>query len=107
MRKQGQSRTLNAKAVHLSTNYLRALAHPLRLKIIQLIDEKKSMCVQDIYAILKIEQSLASQHLSILRNVNLVFARRDGKFVHYSVNYERLAQMNEACIKLADFEAPE
>ncbi|TAE09705.1 MAG: transcriptional regulator [Bacteroidetes bacterium] len=69
---------------------LRALNHKLRQQIIKLIDDNKEMPVTQIYVKLRLEQSVASQHLAILRRANLVVTKRDGKFVHYALNYKRL-----------------
>lgn len=66
---------------------IRAISHPLRLKIISYIDKNKIVNVNKIYNSLNLEQSITSQHLNILRNSKLVTTRREGKFIFYSVNY--------------------
>ena len=71
---------------------MRALAHPLRLDILNVIDEKKEVSVGDIYKALKIEQALASQQLRILRLSELVLTRRHQKFIFYSINYPKIVQ---------------
>jgi ArsR family transcriptional regulator len=75
---------------------VRAMAHPLRIKIINFIDSQGKINVNKIYRALKIEQSIASQHLRILRDVKLVLATRDGKFIYYTVNYGRVEQVANA-----------
>jgi len=77
---------------------LRALNHPLRQKMLKLLDEKKKITVTEVYGKLKLEQSVASQHLAILRRANIVTTIRDGKFIYYSANYERI----EEVLKFAD-----
>jgi DNA-binding transcriptional ArsR family regulator len=52
------------------------------------------MTVTEIYVKLRLEQSVASQHLAILRKAGFVNTTRDGKFIYYSVNASRLAEMN-------------
>jgi DNA-binding transcriptional ArsR family regulator len=69
---------------------MRALAHPLRLEILSVIDAQKEANVGDIYKALKIEQALASQQLRILRQAGLVVTRRSQKFVFYALNYSKL-----------------
>jgi DNA-binding transcriptional ArsR family regulator len=70
---------------------IRALYHPLREKILSLIESNKNeMHVTEIYVKLRIEQSVASQHLAILRNEGFVNARRDGKTIYYSVNHDEI-----------------
>lgn len=71
-----------------SSELMRALAHPLRLKILEFIDGNGSTNVNKIYHSLEIEQSITSQHLRILRLAGVVNSERDGKFVHYWINYE-------------------
>jgi len=76
---------------------LRALAHPLRLQIIRVIHNKEgSANVGEIFAALEIEQSIASQHLRVLRQAALVTTRRDRKFIYYSLDYDRIARTVKA-----------
>ena len=69
---------------------LRALNHKLRQQIVKLIDENKKLTVTEIYIKLRLEQSVASQHLAILRRAGIVKTTRDGKFIYYSVNNTRV-----------------
>jgi DNA-binding transcriptional ArsR family regulator len=69
---------------------LRALNHKLRQDIIKLIHESGEVNVTDIYLRLNLEQTVVSQHLSILRKAGFVNTRRDGKQVFYTVNYDKL-----------------
>lgn len=74
---------------------LRAINHALRQQILRLLHSQKEMTVTDLYRKLQLEQSVASQHLAILRRANFVTTRRDGKKVFYSVNYSRLDFVTE------------
>ncbi len=74
--------------LNYSCNLMRALAHPLRLKILEYIDDKGETSVNKIYHTLQIEQSITSQHLKILRLAGVVQGRRDGKKVFYTINYQ-------------------
>jgi DNA-binding transcriptional ArsR family regulator len=74
---------------------LRAINHKLRQQILKLIDESGKMTVTEIYVKLRLEQSVASQHLAILRKAGFVKTDRDGKFIYYSVNAERLEELNK------------
>ena len=69
---------------------LRAINHKLRTQILKILDENKGITVTDIFIKLRIEQSVASQHLAALRRAGFVKTTRKGKFIYYSVNYERL-----------------
>ena len=79
--------TFNNEKLQVSSELMRALAHPLRLKILEFIDKHGTINVNKIYNTLKIEQSITSQHLRILRLAGVVHAIRDGKFIHYSIDY--------------------
>jgi ArsR family transcriptional regulator len=61
------------------------------MKILGFIDENETINVNKIYNTLKLEQSITSQHLRILRSAGLVDTFREGKFIHYKVEYDRLA----------------
>jgi DNA-binding transcriptional ArsR family regulator len=69
---------------------LRAINHPLRKEIIMLLEEQKKLTVTEIYVKLRVEQSVASQHLAILRKAGIVDTSRNGKFIFYTVNKNRI-----------------
>ena len=73
---------------------LRAVNHKLRQQIMKLIHQSERMTVTEIYVKLRLEQSVASQHLAILRKAGFVNTVRDGKFIYYSVNQDRLDQVH-------------
>lgn len=72
---------------------LRALNHKLRQQILQLISESGKITVTEIYVKLRLEQSVASQHLAILRKAGFVNTTREGKFIFYSVNLPKLQEL--------------
>ncbi len=82
---------LNVKKAAL---ILRAVNHKLRQQILRLIDEHGKMTVTEIYVKLRLEQSVASQHLAILRKAGFVKTDRNGKFIYYFVNSSRLEELN-------------
>ena len=81
---------INNEKLQYSSEILRALAHPLRMKILEFIDQNETINVNKIYNTLKLEQSITSQHLRILRLSGLVITQRDGKFIHYSIDYDKI-----------------
>jgi ArsR family transcriptional regulator len=88
--------SINDDKLQLSSEILRALAHPLRMQILEFIDEHESINVNKIYNTLKLEQSITSQHLRILRSAGIVETVRDGKFIHYKVDYDRVSNAMKA-----------
>lgn len=83
--------SINNEKLKDSSEILRAIAHPLRMKILEFIDQSDTINVNKIYNTLKLEQSITSQHLRILRVAGLVNTERDGKFIHYSIDYSKIA----------------
>jgi DNA-binding transcriptional ArsR family regulator len=83
---------LNVKKASL---VLRALNHKLRQQMIKMLEDNNKMTVTDLYIQLRLEQSVASQHLAILRRAGIVKTERDGKYIYYRVNEERIAQINQ------------
>src|SRR5438093_11612041 len=74
---------------------LRAVNHKLRQQILKLVHQHERMTVTEIYVKLRLEQSGASQHLAILRKAAFVNTAREGKFISYSVNHDRLDQVHK------------
>ena len=74
---------------------LRALNHKLRQQLLKLIEEEKKITVTEIYVRMRLEQSVASQHLAILRRAGIVTTQREGKFIYYTVNYKRIEEINQ------------
>ena len=78
----------------------RSVNHPLRQQILHLLHKNERMTVSRVYAKLRIEQSVASQHLAILRKAGMVINEREGKNVFYRVNYERLQKFHSISAQL-------
>jgi len=82
---------LDMEDLKLATKIFRAINHPLRLNIVRLVEEHGRLSVTQIYFKLRIEQSVASQHLAVLRDCDVLLATRDGKNIFYTVNPSRLS----------------
>ena len=88
--------SFNPVKLDYSCELMRALAHPLRLQILEYIDENESVNVNKIYHALNIEQSVTSQHLSILRLAGVMLTEKVGKYVHCKINYESCSRAEVA-----------
>ncbi len=80
---------------------LRAVNHKLRQRMLDLLEENQRMTVTDIYVKLRLEQSVASQHLAILRKSGVVQTERERKFIFYSLDKNRLTQISDLVEDLA------
>jgi len=65
------------------------------------LEENDKMTVTDIYIKLRLEQSVASQHLAILRRAGVVATDRQGKFIYYALDTDRLMQISRLVEELA------
>lgn len=75
-------------------DYLKVISDPHRLRIICLLTEGER-CVCDIHAPLGLPQNLTSHHLKALRDADLVKARRQGKWVFYRLNFDKILRMTD------------
>jgi len=85
---------IDALKIKKTAIVLRAINHKLRLIILKLIGEREKITVTEIFHHLHLEQCVASQHLAILRKTGFVKTKREGKFIYYSVNKQRLLELN-------------
>jgi DNA-binding transcriptional ArsR family regulator len=74
---------LESKKLEEAASKFRAIAHPLRIAIIQMLEKDKQLNVTKIHTRLNIEQAAASHHLSVLKNKGILESRRDGKNTYY------------------------
>ncbi len=64
--------------------FFRALAHPVRIKILETL-VRGERTVQEPQEALELEQPIVSQQLAVLRNQNIVTARKEGLSVRYAL----------------------
>lgn len=72
-----------------------ALADEKRLRIVDILRDGEH-CVCDLTEALDVGQSLLSFHLKTLKDAGLVSDRREGRWVHYSLVPEVVAELEEA-----------
>jgi ArsR family transcriptional regulator len=66
--------------------YLRTVGDLVRLQILRQLSRNEDMNVMELAATLRVSQPLISWHLSVLRRIDLVTMRKDGRLVHCSLN---------------------
>jgi ArsR family transcriptional regulator len=85
-------------------NIFKALSDETRLRIIKLLEEGE-LCVCDITAALDMVQPKVSFHLSALKEAGLIKDRKQGKWIHYSLNEKDLFKrmlILSACERMQD-----
>src|SRR5512146_3157504 len=73
----------------------RAINHRLRQDMLRFIHKSGKITVTELYRKMNLEQSVASQHLAILRSAGFVSTERDRRFIFYQVNYKALEFVEE------------
>ena len=84
---------LDIGKLEMASSKLRAMAHPMRIAILELLHTNKKLSVTDIYLKLKIEQAAASHHLNILKNKGILVSQRDGKKIYYALKSDVLSEI--------------
>ncbi|HSG81353.1 MAG TPA: metalloregulator ArsR/SmtB family transcription factor [Gemmatimonadota bacterium] len=84
---------LNIEAVKAAASMLRCIGHPIRLQIIDLLEQEGELNVSAIYETLGIEQAVASQHLNLMRDKGILERRRDGVNVYYRIVDPRITHV--------------
>lgn len=87
------------KRVEKAAYVLKAVAHPLRIKIIQMLNENKELNVSTIYKNLNAEQSLISHHLINMRDKGILDIRRSGKNIYYFLVDTTISEVIECIYK--------
>jgi DNA-binding transcriptional ArsR family regulator len=87
-------------------NIFKALSDPTRLQLVVLLKgcncegNEKNLCVMALTKRLNVSQSAVSQHLRVLRQADLVEAKRIGNHVHYSINRKTMEKYREQIGKI-------
>ena len=92
---------LSPEQLDKAANMLKAIAHPMRISIINYLDEGKKLTVTEIHQLLGIEQSTTSHHLGILRDKGILNSYRDGKNTFYSLRNDNLSNIVDCISKCA------
>ena len=88
---------INISKLESAAGKLRAISHPMRIAIIDLLSDGNKLSVTEIYEALDIEQATASHHLNILKNKGVLISRREGKKIYYQLQNVALTEIIE-CI---------
>ena len=92
--------------VHGASELLTALAAPLRLSIVALLDEHGTRCVHQLVVALGVAQPLVSQHLRVLRAAGLVTGVRHARQVDYRLVDGHVAHIVRAALAHAGHGGP-
>lgn len=81
----------------------RALADPLRLRIIRLL-RSQELCVCELCQRLDVNQSKLSFHLKNLKEANLLNSRQQGRWMYYSLNVTQFIALEQYLAEYRHFD---
>lgn len=89
-----KSKQFNDKQQELAL-LAKALSHPARIAIIQLLAQKKEIKTVNISDDLPIARTTVSQHLKVLKETGIIQGTIDGLKIHYCLDMKRLNEIKE------------
>ena len=81
--------------LYVASRSLKAMGHPLRLKILCILAEGNETSVQDLVDLVGTSQSNISQHLSILRDKDILASRKEANKVFYRIGDDKILALME------------
>jgi len=94
-----EKRKLNQEQLERAANMLKAIAHPMRIAILNYLEDRKKMTVTEIHKLLNIEQSTTSHHLGILKDKGVLASKREGRNTYYFLKYDNISQVLDCVSK--------
>lgn len=88
-----QIKDLTIEQLEEAANMLKAIAHPMRIAILNFLEDGKKLTVTEIHELLKIEQSTTSHHLGILKDKGVLSSKREGKNTYYYLKHAKLSDI--------------
>ncbi|MCX8454006.1 ArsR/SmtB family transcription factor [Paenarthrobacter ureafaciens] len=82
-----------APLYEIKANLFKGLAHPVRIRVLELLAEAPEVSVTDLLSATGLEASHLSQHLSVLRRYQLVVSERRALQMFYSLAYPQVAEL--------------
>jgi len=80
---------LRDEVVESTARMLKCLGHPLRLRIIDLLEREGELTVTEVQEALELEQAVCSQHLNLMRDKGILARRKEGVHVYYRLGGPR------------------
>ena len=96
---------ISTEKLEKASTMLKAMAHPMRVAILNLLNNGVRLTVSEIHTTLGIEQSTTSHHLGILKDKGVLKSERKGKNSYYFLKNENLKHIIDCLNKCVGCEA--
>ncbi len=83
---------MNEKQAEHIADVLKAIAHPVRLKIVEIL-ERSEKCVNEIVKAVGGKQSITSQQLNMMKDKGVLACRKDGAKVYYRIENKNVIRI--------------
>ncbi|MCD4793247.1 MAG: metalloregulator ArsR/SmtB family transcription factor [Bacteroidales bacterium] len=90
---------ISPEKLETAATMLKAMAHPMRVAILNLLNNETRLTVSEIHTTLGIEQSTTSHHLGILKDKGVLKSERKGKNSYYFLKNKNLEHIIECLNK--------
>lgn len=80
---------LSREVVETTARMLKCLGHPLRLRILDVLEREGELTVTEVQEALGLEQAVCSQHLTLMRDKGILVRRKEGVNVYYRLGDPR------------------
>jgi DNA-binding transcriptional ArsR family regulator len=97
MKATEMSKLIDLEDLQGAAECLRTLAHPVRLRMVQLM-LRGELTVGELAAACKIPSHMASEHLRMMQHCGLLARRQDGRRIYYQVSEPTVARLMD-CIE--------
>lgn len=87
--------TLSLNLLEKAAAALRAISHPIRLAILDLLRNGEQLSVTEIHTELDIEQAVASYHLNNMKNKGVLSSNRVGNKTFYFIRHSDVVKVLE------------
>ena len=84
---------MDTEGIRKLTSVYKAIDHPVRMKMVQLIHSQETISVMEICCKLGLDKESVSKQLSVLRKAEIVQAEQRSRFRYYSLNYKMLEHL--------------
>lgn len=81
---------------------LKAISHPLRLEVIELLEERQPQSVGELLGRIDVEPSLLSHHLIKMKDKGILKSFRDGRNIYYQLAFKQITKIFD-CLEDCDF----
>lgn len=83
---------MNVKVAEQVAEVLKAVAHPVRIQIVDLLEDRE-LCVGDIVDAVGGKQAITSQQLNMMKDKGVLGCRRDGVKVFYRIENKNVIKL--------------